>query len=86
MQLLSPAYSFFKINFSKNIFPEHYHQSVKRFLESIILFATQLSMEFIMFINAKMPTIVGILTFINMINTTSECLKARKINILEHFC
>ena len=29
-------------------------------------------------INVKMPTIVGILTFISMINTTSESLKARK--------
>ena len=36
---------------------------------------------FIMFINVKMPTIVGILTFISMINTTSESLKARKIFI-----
>ena len=31
--------------------------------------STQLSMKFIMFINVKMPTIVGILTFIGMINT-----------------
>ena len=32
-----------------------------------------------MLINVKMPTIVGILTFISMINSTSESLKARKI-------
>ena len=32
-----------------------------------------------------MPTIVGILTFISMINTTSESLKARKICIFQHF-
>ena len=31
----------------------------------------------ILLINVKMPTIVGILTFISMINTTSERLKAR---------
>ena len=31
-----------------------------------------------MLINVKMPTIVGILTFISKINTTSESLKARK--------
>ena len=31
-----------------------------------------------MIINVKMPTIVGISTFISMINTTSEGLKARK--------
>ena len=30
--------------------------------------------EFILLINVKMPTIVGILTFISMINTTSERL------------
>ena len=39
---------------------------------------TQPSLKFIMLINAKMPTIVGILTFISMVNTTSESLKARK--------
>ena len=40
--------------------------------------STQLSMKFILLINVKMPTIVGILTFISRINTTSESLKARK--------
>ena len=39
--------------------------------------STQLSMKFIMLMNVKMPIIVGILTFISMINTTSERLKAR---------
>ena len=39
--------------------------------------STQLSMKFILLINVKMPTIVGILTFISMINTTLERLKAR---------
>ena len=34
--------------------------------------STQLSMKFIMLINVKMPTIVGILTFISIINTKSE--------------
>ena len=38
---------------------------------------TDLSMKLIMLINVKMPTIVGILTFINMINTTSVRLKAK---------
>ena len=33
-------------------------------------------MKFIMLINVKMPTIVGILTLISMINTTSESLKS----------
>ena len=42
--------------------------------EIIKLFScsTQLSIKFTMLINVKMPTIVGILTFINKINTTSE--------------
>ena len=39
-------------------------------------------MKLIMLINVKMPTIVGILTFISMINTTSERLKARKVYFL----
>ena len=37
------------------------------------------------FINVKMPTIVGILTFISMINTTSERLKARSFFICRYF-
>ena len=51
---------------------------VKSGPEVIKLFScsTQLSMKFIMFINVKMPTIVGILTLMSMINTTSESLNA----------
>ena len=50
-------------------------------LKVIKLFScsTQLSAKFILLINVKMPTIVGILTFISRINTTSECLKARNV-------
>ena len=47
--------------------------------------STQLSMKFIMLIIVKMPTIVGILTLISMINTTSESLKARNVFIFQHF-
>ena len=36
----------------------------------------------IMLINVKFPTIVAILTFISMIETTSESLKERKVSIL----
>ena len=58
-------------------------------LEVIKLFSwqcsTQLSTKFILLINVKMPTIVGILTFISMINTTSERLKARKFSICWYF-
>ena len=49
--------------------------------EVIKLFScsTQLSSKFILLINVKVPTIVGILTLISMINTTSERLKARNL-------
>ena len=41
--------------------------------------STQMGMKFIMLINVKMPTIVvSILTFISMVNTSSESLKANK--------
>ena len=46
---------------------------------------SQLSMKFIMLINVKMPTLVGILTFISLIKTTSESLEAGKVFILQHF-
>ena len=36
-------------------------------------------------INGKMPTAVGILTFICRINTTYESLKARNDFIFQHF-
>ena len=51
----------------------------------LFLYSTQLSMKFILLINVKMPTIVGILTFISMINTTSERLKARNFFICSYF-
>ena len=38
-----------------------------------------------MLINVKMLTIVGILTFISMINTTSERIKARNFRICGYF-
>ena len=47
--------------------------------------STQLSMKFIMLINVKMPTIVGILTLICMINTAYESLQVRKFFIFQHF-
>ena len=42
-------------------------------------------MKSIMLINVKMPTIVGILTFISMKDTKPETLKARKVIIFQHF-
>ena len=48
-------------------------------------YSTQLSMKFVLLINVKMPTIVGILTFISMINTPPERLKARHFFICRYF-
>ena len=55
--------------------------------EVIQLFScsTQLSIKFILLINVKMQTIVGILTFISTINTTCERLKARNFFICPYF-
>ena len=49
------------------------------------LCSTQLSTKFILLINVKMPTIVGILTFISMINKTSARLKSRRFFICQYF-
>ena len=56
--------------------------------EVIKLFScsTQLSTKFTKLINVKMPTIVGILTFISMIKTTSERPTARHSFIRLYFC
>ena len=55
--------------------------------EVIKLFScsTRLSTKFILLINVKMPTIVGILTFISMINTTCERLKTNNFSICRYF-
>ena len=47
--------------------------------------STQLSTKLILLLNVKMPTIVGILTFISMIYTTSERLEARNFFIFRYF-
>ena len=41
--------------------------------------------KFIMLINVEMPTIVGILTFMSMINKTAESLKQEKVFIFQYF-
>ena len=63
---------------TSNFIPAQLHNSG---LEVIRLFScpTQLSTKFILLINVKIPTIVGILISISMINTTSERLKARNV-------
>ena len=56
---------------SQRVFWDSWPEVIKLFPCS-----TQL-MKFILLINVKMPTIVGLLTFTSMINITSERLKAR---------
>ena len=51
----------------------------------IKLFHSQLDMKFILLINVKMATIVGILTFIGRINKTLECFKQEKIVTFQYF-
>ena len=46
--------------------------------------STQLSIKVIMLTNVKMTTIVDMLTFISIINTTSESLKASQIFIFQY--
>ena len=58
-------------------------EQVTRFF--FISYSTQLSMKFILLINVKMSPIGGILTFISMINTTSEGLKVRNVFIFQNF-
>ena len=50
-------------------------------VKSIAECSNQLSTKFIMLINVKIPTIVGILTFISMLNATSKSWKAIKVGI-----
>ena len=51
----------------------------------VFLCSTQLSTKFILLINVKMPTIVGILTFKSRINAASQSSKARKVLCLSVF-
>ena len=72
---------------SNSLDPDQARHFVGPGLEVIKLFScsTQLSTKFILLINVKMRTIVGILTFICRINSTSENLKARKICVFQDF-
>ena len=51
----------------------------------LFLYSIQQNRKVILLINVKMPTIVGILTFISMINTTSERLRARNFFYFRYF-
>ena len=60
------------------VYPDDTHSLCAGLAPGLLMFHTQLSTKFILFINVKMPTVVGILTFISMINTASERVKAKK--------
>ena len=78
-----PIFVSLKIDFvlTSNANPDEItHEVIKLFPCS-----THMSTKFILRINVKMPTIVGILTFISRINTTSERLKARNFFICRYF-
>ena len=55
--------------------------------ENLQLFScsTQFGTKVILLIKVKMPTLVGILTFISMVNTTYERLKARNFFSCRYF-
>ena len=55
-----------------------YYLSTRPEVIKLFSCSTPLTTKFILLISVKMPTIVGILTLISMINTTSDSLKARK--------
>ena len=62
-----------------------HHLNSNRHSDGIPESLNLLSLKFILLINVKMPTIVGIFTFISTINTASERLKARRLSICRYF-
>ena len=58
---------------------------LSRFMIKLFPCSSQFSMQLIMFLNDRMKTIVGITTFISIIKTRSESLKAGKVFIFQHF-
>ena len=52
---------------------------------NLFSYSTQLTSKLILLINVKMPTSVGILTFISMTDTTYERLKARHFFMCRYF-
>ena len=68
-------------------FKKNLREAVLSDPEAIQLFSysTQQNTKFILLINVKMSTVVGILTFISRINTTPERLQARNFFIYQYF-
>ena len=89
LQVVFVVSCFMSLTFSEFV---EYNQSIKQYefrsgpyFLKLFSCSTQLSTKFILLINVKMPTIVGILTFKSMINTTSERLNKRKFLICQYF-
>ena len=79
-------HKFYVVNLQHSSFTHVFvFQSGPEVIKNFILYSTQLSTKFILLINVIMPTIVGILTFISMINVTSERLKERNFFICRYF-
>ena len=78
---------FARANKEANTLPELNAYNLKTLFQGYKTFScsNQLSMKFILLINVKMPTSIGISTFINRINATSERFKADKIYFSEFF-
>ena len=75
---MSAAY--FHVHFRLDFFMEANTMSPGPEVIKLFSYSTQLSTKFILLIN-----VVGILTFISMINTLSEILKARNFFICRYF-
>ena len=65
----------FWLSYSRQKSSKWYIQFLAPRLKNFYSCSTQLSTKFILLINVKMPTIIGIFKCISMINTTSERLK-----------
>ena len=62
-----------------------FEYQVPRLYNFFMLISTEHDIYLLMLTNVKMPSIVGILTFISMINKISECLKVRTFFVFQHF-
>ena len=61
-------------------YPGNYRSQLMSRCYKTVLCSTKLSMRFFLLINVKMPTIVGSLTFVSGMNTSSDSFKAKIFN------
>ena len=52
---------------------------------TFLICSTQVSVKFILFINVKMPPVVGILTLVGKINTLYQCIMQEKSFSFQYF-